>query len=249
MRSALKQSSFIAFACTCSLTVAAVSPVKAATSKFDFRTPTTTTTFTREFPSDTGNIKLTVNNAQGLNQPIAASIATSGDGQGGVNTDINNGLCVSYRVGPSNPGARCQYQEVTDSSLTGLTLSFDRAVNLKSFDILRPGSVTKGKLLFTSGSLSQLLEFDNPGGGEQDNGIVFTTLSFPSIFSVGENAPIVLDTSSTEFLAGQSYSFRINNFIVEETSGPLPVPGPLPAMGVSVAFVFSRRLRKRIKTS
>jgi hypothetical protein len=231
----------IALASACGIAVAIAGPARAATFTFDFITDPQLTTSTRPFASTPGGVNLTVDNAVGINQPGAVSTV----GSGGVNTDKNNGLCASFLTGTGLSGTgKCQYEPTTDASLTGLTFTFDQDVTLKSFDILRGIGVTKGSLLFTSGSLSEELTFENPGGSETPNGVVLTTLVFNSLFKVAANTPIEVDTSKTEYLPGETGSFRINSFVVKTNE----VPGPLPLFGVAAAFSYSRKLRNKLKT-
>lgn len=202
---------------------------------YTFRTNPALTSDTRVF--DDGGIKLTVNNAQGTN--ILTALSNTGT-SGGVNTDINNGLCVALFAG-FNTG-KCQYTTDTpgDPTLTGLTFTFDKSVYLKGFDVLKVGGVEKGKLVFTSASSNQAFEFLNTGGADTANGAVFTSFAFNDNFVVEAGSPLTVSSIGTEFSLNQAGSFRISNFMVEE------VPAPLPLLGFTGAFAWSRRLRKKL---
>ena len=202
---------------------------------YDFKTNPPLTTSTRPFTE--GGITLTVNNAQGNN--ILTALNNSGQ-TGGVNTDINNGLCVALFAG-FNTG-KCQYTTSTagDPTLTGLTFTFDKSVYLKSFNVLKPGGVETGVLSFTSPSSTQSFSFNNAGGADTANGVVFTSFSFPGTFLVEAGAPLTVSSLGTVFTSGQAGSFRINNLMVEE------VPGPLPLLGFAGALGWSRKLRNKI---
>ena len=186
-----------------------------------------------------GGVTLTIKDALGTGQPTVASSV----GSGGINRDINNGLCAALRTGSSyTGGGRCQYSGAANAGITGFTFEFNSPVNLSSFQIFRPGGTEFGSLKFTSGSLTETLTFSNPGGTEVASGTSFTTLNFLSPFYVAANTPIFVDTSATQFVSGGTGSFRINNFNVDV----LPTPGPVPIVGAFAAFSMSRRLRKRI---
>jgi len=185
-------------------------------------------------------LTLTVDGAQGVGQPTVASTV----GSGGINRDINNGLCARFRTGSALTGSnRCQYLASTDASLTGFKFRFDQPVVLKTLQAFRAGGTTKGSLNFTTGASSQLLEFLNPGGAETTSGSPLATLSFPTPFYVPANTDLFIDTSASEFLSGSTSGFRINNLNVEV------VPGPLPILGAGAAFSLSRRLRRRVSLS
>jgi hypothetical protein len=202
---------------------------------YSFRTNTRETTITRDFVE--GGIKLTVNNAQGNN--ILSALSNDGT-SGGVNTDINNGLCVALFAG-FNTG-KCQYtsSSVGDPTLTGLTFTFDKPVFLKGFDVLRMGGVESGRLTFTSASSTQTFDFLNPGGAAMANGVVFNSFAFNDNFIVEAGAPLTVSSLGTIFSVGQAGSIRMSNFMVEE------VPTPLPVLSFAGAFGWSRRLRKKL---
>lgn len=202
---------------------------------YTFRTNSQETSVSRDFVE--GGIKLTVSNAQGNN--ILSALSNYGT-SGGVNTDINNGLCVALFSG-FNTG-KCQYTSsaVGDPTLTGLTFTFDKSVFLKGFDVLRMGGVESGRLTFTSASSTQTFDFENPGGAVFANGVVFTSVVFNNNFVVEAGAPLTVSSVGTTFTLGQAGSFRISNFMVEE------VPSPLTLLGFAGAFGWSRRLRKKI---
>jgi hypothetical protein len=214
--------------------------VFAAPISFDLTAPTQTTN-----PSATetsGGVTLTIKDALGTGQPTVASSV----GSGGINQDLQNGLCAAFRTGSSFTGPnKCQYLNTTTAGLTGFTLQFDTPVKLSSFQIFRPGGTTFGSLAFTAGSTTETLTFSNPGGAEVASGTAFSTLSFANPFYVAANVPILVDTSATQYLSGETGSFRINNFTVDVPGAPAPVP----VIGAFAAFAASRRLRNRINLS
>lgn len=214
--------------------IGAFQPARSA-AVYTFRTNPAQTSDTRDFVD--GGIKLTVNNAQGNN--ILTALSNVG-ATGGVNTDINNGLCVALFAGYST--GKCQYTTNTagDPTLTGLTFTFDKPVYLKGFDILKVGGVEKGELVFTSASSSQTFEFLNVGGVDTANGVVFTSFAFNNNFVVEAGAPLTISSVGSVFSSNQAGSFRISNFMVQE------VPAPLPLLGFAGAFGWSRRLRKKL---
>ena len=212
----------------------------AAPVTFDLTTPTPVTGASATVTSS--GTTLTIKDALGTNQPTVASLV----GTGGINRDFYNGLCAAFRTGPSLTGSnKCQYDAGTNAGLNGFTLEFNSPVNLSSFQIFRPGGTTSGSLKFTAGSSSETLTFSNSGGSQVADGIPLTTLNFSSPFYVAANTPILVDTSGTQFLVGETGGFRINNLKVDLS----PVPGPVPIIGAFAAFSMSRRLRKRISIS
>jgi hypothetical protein len=220
------------------LAIGAAQPSQAAVS-FTFTTNPQQTTSTRVFSA--GGINLTVDNAQGNN--ILSAPSTTG-GTGGINTDINNGLCVSLYAGFSK--GQCQYVSATagDPTLTGMTFLFDQRVRLLGFDVLKPGGVEAGSLSFKANGSQETFTFLNPGGADTPNGVVYTSMIFSSpTFFVGANSPILVSSADTVFTPDSAGSFRINNLSVE------PVPGPAPVLGLAVAFGWSRRLRMKLRAS
>ncbi len=202
---------------------------------FDFTSSSQTTTSSATFTSS--GISLVVDQAQGVGQPGVASLV----GSGGINRDINNGLCAAFRTGSSFTGTnKCQYPAATNASLTGFNFKFDKDVILKSLDVFRVGGTTSGSLAFSAGSLSEALVFSNPGGTESTSGVPYATLNFSSPFFVAANTLLTVDTSATQFVTGETGSFRINNLVADV------VPGPLPVLGALAAFAKSRQLRRRI---
>jgi hypothetical protein len=186
-----------------------------------------------------GGVVLTIKDALGTGQPTVASLV----GTGGINQDTSNGLCAAFRTGSNLTGTnKCQYNATTDASLTGFTFQFNSPVNLSSFQIFRPGGTTFGSLKFIAGSSSETLTFSNSGGAQVADGTPLTTLNFTTPFFVAANTAILVDTSGTQFVAGETGGFRISNLNVDVP----PVPGPLPIVGTFAAFSMSRRLRKRI---
>ena len=212
----------------------------AAPVTFDFTVPAQDTSSSATETS--GGVTLTIKDALGLGQPTVASQV----GSGGINQDLQNGLCAAFRTGSSFAGSnRCQYLAATDAGLTGFTFQFDKPATLSSFQIYRPGGTTFGSLVFTSGSTTETLTFSNPGGTESTSGTSFATLNFANPFYVAANVPIFVDTSATQYLTGETGSFRINNFTVDVPGAP----GPVPLLGAFAAFATSRRLRRRINLS
>jgi hypothetical protein len=201
---------------------------------YNFRTNPQFTASSRPFTE--GGITLTVDNAKGTN--ITTAVSTLGQ-TGGVNTDINNGLCVALFAG-YNVG-KCQYVSSTpgDPTLTALTFTFNKSVYLKSFDVLKVGGVESGTLSFTSSTSSETFSFLNPGGADTANGVVFRSFAFAPNFVAEAGTSMTVSSVGTVFSSGQPGSFRISNFLVEE------VPGPLPLLGFAGAIGWSRKLRQK----
>ncbi len=84
---------------------------------------------------------------------------------------------------------------------------------------------------------------------EADNAVAFNDLEgeWEIKFITGVLAGTTRISSSSEFEFGQPFGASFGNY-----SGALTyahVPGPLPVLGAGVAFGYSRKLRRRIKSS
>jgi len=166
------------------------------------------------------NILLTLSDPLGSNQPNPPTI------------NINSsGLCAFTEVGSS--GGRCGYLPGTGTILNGFSLTFDKSVFLRQFDIAGIQNISSGSISF-SGAPNQPFNLTSNG-----------TQTFSSPFLVSAGSTISVTTSGT-FLPGfNSGVFRIANLQVD-LAPEASVPGPLPIFGAGVAFAYSRRVRARI---
>jgi len=168
-------------------------------------------------PVGVDNIILTLSNPQGTNLPTNSLNRNSA------------GFCAYADVGTS--GGRCALASGTGAVFNGFSLSFDKSVYLRQFDITGLGNIASGSITFGS----EVFNFTT--GGTQ----VFATPLF-----VSANSPLLVTTTGVP--PGTSTAggvFRLNNLQVE--SGPKDsVPGPLPLLGAGAAFAYSRKLRTRI---
>jgi len=65
------------------------------------------------------------------------------------------------------------------------------------------------------------------------------------LFAASDNSPF----TSVSISGGDPNGFAMAQFRYAIQQSPQQVPGPLPIFGVATAFIYSRKLRKRIKES
>ena len=149
------------------------------------------------------------------------------------------GVCAWAVVGTS--GGRCNVNVsdgFTGSQLTGLTATFSKSSILKSFNIgqFAPSTVA-------STITDALIQF-KVGGTVMDSlsitGNGPYALNTPILLGAGQDLEIVTSASTTFANGGL---FRISAFEADSVS----VPGPLPLVGAGAAFVWSRKLRRRLQ--
>ena len=75
-------------------------------------------------------------------------------------------------------------------------------------------------------------------------------LSGVTAFSLRDISPLVDAADSTAFPTFLDFTSGATGLTMKAREGaPASVPGPLPALGLSAAFVFSRKLRGRVKAA
>jgi len=151
----------------------------------------------------------------------------------------NGGLCViSPNCGVAQQTAAVQF------SFTKPIKDFSFKVGLNTPPTARWSSTAEGNV-YTS-----YLRFFVPGSGPIDRALTGLTASTTNIYSFTPSILVAADTAITvglycdgtgcPDLAGSD--FYISDVIVE-------APAPLPLIGTGAAFAWTRRLRRRIKTS
>jgi hypothetical protein len=165
-------------------------------------------------PQGVDNIILTLSNPQGTNLPTSS-----------INRNIA-GLCAYADVGTS--GGRCALTSGSNAVLNGFSLSFDKSVFLRQFDIAGLANVTSGSIAFGAN------QFNFTSGGTQ-------TFVTPFLVSAGST---IFVTTTAVTPGPQGGVFRLANLQV--AFAPAAVPGPLPLLGAGAAFAYSRKLRTRI---
>jgi hypothetical protein len=161
---------------------------------------------------------------------------------GGVIDGIRQGLlgvCAWAVVGTEANSGRCGVDVgATDGSgfsgaqLTGFTGVFDRDTVLRSILIGQyapAGQISNAQIQFKVGST--VLATVNPTAAG------FFNLPTPITLAAGQNLEIITSGSSG---ATNGAVIRISSFDAD-----VPVPGPLPVLGASAAFGWSRQLRRR----
>ena len=155
------------------------------------------------------------------------------------------GLTISDAVGTglksfplnTNPEGFCAYVTnvggtircAAPDSLTGFSLTFDKSVFLKEFNINQFQGLSNGTLTFTSGSQAETFNLTSTG-----------TKSFLNPFLASAGTAVFVTSSGLP--TDITTNFRLNQIVVEAHD----VPGPLPILGAGVAFAYSRKLRARI---
>lgn len=176
-------------------------------------------------------------NANGINLQVANAVATDSPTAGSLNKSPE-GLCTFYDNNAVATPFRCSSQVfnggTVNSSLTGFTFQFDRDVFLKSFDVSLFQNLTNGSITFSGGSNApQLFSFSST-----------SPQLFTSPFLAAAGTQINVATSGTIDNNASSGIFRINNLVVEEVPGPLPIFGALAGLG------WSRKIKRKLsKTS
>jgi hypothetical protein len=162
---------------------------------------------------------------------------------GGVTNGIRQGtggVCAWVVVGTLADSGRCDVN-VNDgfsgAQLTGFTGVFNRGTVLRSITIGQyapGGQITNALIQFKVGP-TVLATLSPTAAG-------FFNLTTPITLAAGQNLEIITSGSSA---ANNGAVIRISSFDADVLP---PVPGPLPLLGASAAFVWSRQLRRRIQS-
>jgi hypothetical protein len=162
--------------------------------------------------------RLTADNAVGVDLPPAGGI-----------TGNSSGICAFLQNSSGTGNRRCGLTNTNggtdNSSVTSIDLTFTRSVFLRSFEVQAFNNLLSAQMAFGGST-----PFTITGVGVNN---------FVGDFLVAANTPISLQTSSVVYASGQSGAIRIDNIVVED------VPGPLPLLGISAAFAYGRKLRKK----
>ena len=209
----------------------------------------------------------------GLERKAAAlSITTTygsnndGDDGGGVFFDINvsnpNGLrftqiASNIQNSAGVSGSLTVYATALGGTYVGNTLNSSAWTSIASgvgtsSGEFNPTIIDVTDFVLSQGSYGILLDLGSSWGHAYTNGNgtnqVYSNSDLTLTLGAASN-PI-----DSVYNAGRVYSPRVWNGTLEyeivSASGPAAsVPGPLPLFGVGAAFIFSRKLRKRIKSS
>ena len=164
---------------------------------------------------------------------------------GGVTNGIRlgtGGVCAWAIVGTLANSGRCDVNVgatggsgFSGAQLTGFTGVFDRDTVLRSINIGQfapAASITNAQIQFKiNGSVLATLSPTAAG---------FFNLPTPITLAAGQNLEIITSGSSS---ANNGAVIRISSFDADD----VPAPGPLPVLGASAAFGWSRKLRRRIQ--
>jgi hypothetical protein len=240
----------LAFALTCCVTAALPQGVQAAvvikTSGSDFRFGTgpdaqgATNTFSN------GGFSITFSSPSSANP---STVSRTIDGSGVFASVPGGGTCL----GGSRPAAAVAVcgNSVSNSiapQFTSINISTNRALFVKGFTVVARASIRDGTAFnqvrsTLSNGLGSIGQFDFA---------VDTTVDTPSYghfyvrqytqalapFFVAPSNPLTLNSS---FTAGYM-DYWVSSVTVED------VPGPLPILGAAVAFTWSRKIRRKLKS-
>ncbi len=162
--------------------------------------------------------RLIIDNAVGTDLPPAGGISGN-----------SSGFCAFLQNSTGAGNRRCGLTNTNggtdNSSVTSVDFTFNRPVFLKSFEVQAFNNLQSATMTFGGST-----PFTITGAGVNN---------FAPKYFVAANTPISLQTSSVVFATGQSGAIRLDNIVVED------VPGPLPLLGASAAFAYGRKLRKK----
>ena len=150
------------------------------------------------------------------------------------------GVCVWAKIGDTN--GRCNVNPGSDpgfvgAQLSGLTGTVNQSSVLKSFTVgqfQELSSISNATIAFRlGGTIIQSLNI---------NGTGLYPLTSPILLAAGQNLEIITSGVSSDSVNGSA--IRISTFDIDAA-----VPGPLPLLGASAAFGWSRKIRRQIKRS
>jgi hypothetical protein len=205
------------------------SVVKAEAASFDLTTANPTSSFT--LPVTVGNTTFTLSSPQWT--PTANVV-------NGIRQN-SMGLCVWAKIGSTN--GRCNVNPLdvdtnyVGAELTGLTGTVSQSSWLKSFTVgqfQELSSISNATIAFKlGGTIIQSLNINGTGP---------YNLPSPILLAAGQNLEIITSGVSSDSVNGSA--IRISTFDIDAA-----VPGPLPLLGASAAFGWSRKIRRQIKRS
>jgi hypothetical protein len=163
-------------------------------------------------------------------------------------SDIPNNLSITFRPSSASPQAHvassatglCLYANSADS--TGRCGVNGTAASPSTYNFVQ--MTTSRNIYFTGGFLQQAQGASNPIGiSYSTSGPIIASTSNTSGSSFSFSPLLVTPTQPVFFVgSGSNTSTRFGSFTFEE------VPGPLPILGIAVAFRASRRIRKMLKS-
>lgn len=200
--------------------------------------------FSFDSPTDTSAASASAS-AGGTTFTLSSPQWSSGASTSGVTNGIRTGptgVCAWAVVGTLENSGRCDVNVgattgsgFSGAQLTGFTGVFNQSTVLRSITIgqYAPAAfITNAQIQFKVGGT--VLETLNPTAAG------FFNLPTPITLAAGQNLEIITSGSSS---ANNGGVIRISSFDADVP----PVPGPLPLLGASAAFGWSRQLRRRIQ--
>ncbi len=194
-------------------------------------------------PTDTSAASASAS-ANGTTFTLSSPLWTSGVSTSPVTNGIRQGttgVCAWAFVGTLADSGRCDVNVgpttgsgFSGAELTGFTGVFDRDTVLRSLTIGQfapAASITGALIQFKVGSTVLATVSPTAAG--------FFNLSTPITLTAGQNLEIITSGTSA---APNGAVIRISSFDADASA-----PGPLPLLGASAAFGWSRQLRRRIQ--
>jgi hypothetical protein len=200
--------------------------LKAESATFDFRVPTNASSSSQSVTVEGSTFT--------LSNPIWTSTTTIIDGI----RQNPLGVCVWASIGTQE--GRCNVNPLDSSGyvgakLSGLSGSVSKTSFLKSFTISQyAGTISNASIQFKLGNtVLETLSINSTG---------LKTLSTPILLAAGQNLQILTFGDGPNPNNTTGSSIRISTFDIDTA-----VPGPLPLLGASAAFGWSRKLRRQVK--
>jgi hypothetical protein len=200
--------------------------LKAESATFDFRVPTNASSSSQSVTVEGSTFT--------LSNPIWTSTTSI------INGIRQNplGVCVWASIGTQD--GRCNVNPADSSDnigakLSGLSGSVSKTSFLKSFTIGQyAGTISNASIQFKLGNtVLETLSINSTG---------LKTLSTPILLAAGQNLQILTFGDGPNPNNTTGSSIRISTFDIDTA-----VPGPLPLLGASAAFGWSRKLRRQVK--
>lgn len=188
----------------------------------NFNTTSSINTASEVFSTPGSSTSLTLSNSN-----------STGSNPGTINTN-SQGWCAFTAVGTSGGSAgRCGYGTSPASGVSSFQLSLNKSSIITGFNVssFETANISQGTVGFSTDNIS-FTDINFTGTGSQ-------SLSFLA----GANQDIFVRTSAAFQATSNTGIFRISSLTVADA--PVPVPGPLPILGVAAAFGWARKLRQR----
>ncbi len=238
--SALRPSTLLGFGLAAGAVVAALAanPVQAYQATFNLQVANEAST-SRTFIDATNDPGGWVNNTMVMT--VQSLTAISGGTPANVTTNNSNG------VGPNNAGyGLCVISTICLGSPKVATFSFTKPVQLGLYDNFRVGK-NPTPAEWNNSSLG--LYSYNGSSFDLVSSILLSSLNENSTFKFSSNLLVAANNAIAVGLIcdGDCSGYSSKEFFISDVI--VEAPAPLPLIGTGAAFAWTRRLRRRIKTT